>query len=76
MSEPLHMLVPLKASCTNLDKPFPEIRSFLVTAVILQYLGHGESFDFLQNGNHSFVRVAEKWSEMKYNFSMMPLMSL
>ena len=53
MSEPLHMIVPLKDCCTKEDKPVPQIRSFLITAVILQYHGRSASFDFLQAGNHT-----------------------
>ena len=46
------ILVPIKA---ELDKtlPFKDIPSYLITLVILQYIGLLEALDFLQIVNHS-----------------------
>ena len=47
----LHILVPVKG--LKDVKPMPQIRSFLITGVILQYHGHDEAIDFLQDGSHA-----------------------
>ena len=46
------ILVPIKEVFTKETKPFPQIRSFLITREILQYLGLNQTLDFLRKGNH------------------------